>query len=100
MNVFETHKQLGSLTGANGRFKNPRPQRLSTGMAFTGRMFCTAMLVAPVMAAGQSAIIQDGNMGFVVTDFGYVLETGRIRLHDTGKNLLANPEVREAYLGG
>lgn len=31
---------------------------------------------------------------------GYVLETGRIRLHDTGKNLLANPEVRDAYLGG
>lgn len=30
----------------------------------------------------------------------YVLETGRIVLTDTGKNLLVNPAVREAYLGG
>ncbi|MBM4375561.1 MAG: ABC transporter ATP-binding protein [Deltaproteobacteria bacterium] len=30
---------------------------------------------------------------------GYVLETGRITLTDTGANLLANPEVQSAYLG-
>ncbi|MFN8138817.1 MAG: ABC transporter ATP-binding protein [Fimbriimonadales bacterium] len=30
----------------------------------------------------------------------YVLETGRIVLSDTGKALLENPKVREAYLGG
>jgi branched-chain amino acid transport system ATP-binding protein len=30
----------------------------------------------------------------------YVLETGRIVLSDTGKALLSNPSVREAYLGG
>jgi branched-chain amino acid transport system ATP-binding protein len=29
-----------------------------------------------------------------------VLETGRVVLADTGKNLLANPKVKEAYLGG
>ena len=30
----------------------------------------------------------------------YVLETGRIVLSDSGAALLANPKVREAYLGG
>jgi len=30
---------------------------------------------------------------------GYVLETGRIKLEGTGQELLANPYVKEAYLG-
>jgi len=43
---------------------------------------------------------QNAHQALSLADRGYVLETGRIRLHDTGKNLLNNPEVREAYLGG
>jgi len=43
---------------------------------------------------------QNAHQALNLADRGYVLETGRIRLHDTGKNLLANPEVRDAYLGG
>ncbi len=31
---------------------------------------------------------------------GYVLEVGHVVMHDTAKGLLANPSVREAYLGG
>ncbi|MBQ7607983.1 MAG: ABC transporter ATP-binding protein, partial [Desulfovibrionaceae bacterium] len=31
---------------------------------------------------------------------GYVLETGRVVLEDSAEALLANPSVREAYLGG
>lgn len=31
---------------------------------------------------------------------GYVLETGKIVLEDSGANLLGNPKVVEAYLGG
>jgi len=31
---------------------------------------------------------------------GYVIETGKIVLADSGANLLANPKVEEAYLGG
>jgi branched-chain amino acid transport system ATP-binding protein len=34
-----------------------------------------------------------------IADRGYVLETGRIVLADTGPALLANQRVREAYLG-
>jgi branched-chain amino acid transport system ATP-binding protein len=29
-----------------------------------------------------------------------VLETGKVVLDDTGRNLLGNPRVLEAYLGG
>ncbi|XKH01773.1 ABC transporter ATP-binding protein [Marinobacter nauticus] len=43
---------------------------------------------------------QNAHQALSLADRGYVLETGRIRLQDTGKNLLTNPEVREAYLGG
>ncbi|MBY5936638.1 MULTISPECIES: ABC transporter ATP-binding protein [Marinobacter] len=43
---------------------------------------------------------QNAHQALSLADRGYVLETGRIRLHDTGTNLLANPEVRDAYLGG
>jgi branched-chain amino acid transport system ATP-binding protein len=31
---------------------------------------------------------------------GYVMEVGNIVLADTAEALLANPEVRQAYLGG
>ncbi|WP_091811154.1 ABC transporter ATP-binding protein [Marinobacter mobilis] len=43
---------------------------------------------------------QNANQALSLADRGYVLETGRIRLQDTGANLLANPDVRAAYLGG
>ncbi|EMP55299.1 high-affinity branched-chain amino acid ABC transporter ATP-binding protein [Marinobacter santoriniensis NKSG1] len=43
---------------------------------------------------------QNAHQALSLADRGYVLETGRIRLHDTGANLLANPDVRNAYLGG
>ncbi|MDX1800970.1 MAG: ABC transporter ATP-binding protein [Marinobacter sp.] len=43
---------------------------------------------------------QNANQALKLADRGYVLETGRIRLQDTGPNLLANPDVQNAYLGG
>jgi branched-chain amino acid transport system ATP-binding protein len=38
-------------------------------------------------------------MALNVAHRGYVLQTGRILLHDTAANLAANPQVRQAYLG-
>jgi branched-chain amino acid transport system ATP-binding protein len=34
-----------------------------------------------------------------VADRGYVMETGAITMTDTGANLLANEDVKKAYLG-
>jgi len=38
-------------------------------------------------------------MALQVADRGYVLQTGRIVLHDTAENLSENEMVRIAYLG-
>jgi ABC-type branched-chain amino acid transport systems, ATPase component len=43
---------------------------------------------------------QNANKALQLADRGYVLENGRVVLADTGANLLANDEVRKAYLGG
>ncbi len=44
-------------------------------------------------------IEQNANMALKIADYAYVLETGRISLSGSGKELLANEEVRKAYLG-
>ncbi len=42
---------------------------------------------------------QNANMALSIADRGYVLLTGSIVLDDTAENLLANEELRQAYLG-
>ncbi len=42
---------------------------------------------------------QNANAALKIADQGYVLETGRITLSGTGRELLDSPQVREAYLG-
>lgn len=44
-------------------------------------------------------IEQNANAALQIADRGYVLETGRIVLSGTGRELLANQEVKAAYLG-
>lgn len=44
-------------------------------------------------------IEQNANAALHIADVGYVMETGRISLKGTGKELLANEQVKEAYLG-
>ena len=43
---------------------------------------------------------QNANQALKLADRGYVLETGRVVLEGTGEALLADPAVRQAYLGG
>ena len=42
---------------------------------------------------------QNANKALGVADRGYVLENGHVVMSDTGANLLANSDVRKAYLG-
>ena len=44
-------------------------------------------------------IEQNANMALQTADCGYVMETGRITLSGTGRELAENEQVREAYLG-
>jgi len=42
---------------------------------------------------------QNANMALKIADLAYVLETGEITMQGTGAELLADPKVKEAYLG-
>lgn len=43
---------------------------------------------------------QNANLALEISNYGYVLETGRITLQDKSAALRQNPEVKRAYLGG
>lgn len=43
---------------------------------------------------------QNATMALAVSNRGYVVETGKIVLQGSAKELLDNPQVRDAYLGG
>lgn len=43
---------------------------------------------------------QNAQMALSIADRGYVLETGKVVLSGAGKDLLQDPTVRAAYLGG
>ena len=55
------------------------------------------------IAAGGKTIFlveQNANQALALADRGYVLVNGAVRMQGSGAQLLANPEVRLAYLGG
>jgi branched-chain amino acid transport system ATP-binding protein len=43
---------------------------------------------------------QNANLALEISHYGYVLETGRVLLHDHSDALRQNEEIRAAYLGG
>ena len=58
--------------------------------------------LAEIAAAGTTVFLveQNANHALRLAGRGYVLVNGEIRLSGTGSELLHNPEVRKAYLGG
>ena len=54
-----------------------------------------------VHESGVSVLMveQNANMALSIADRGYVLATGRIALADEASALLANDELKRAYLG-
>ena len=58
-------------------------------------------IIRRVNADGITVLLieQNANAALRIADYGYVLETGVIALTGTGKDLLRNESVREAYLG-
>ena len=59
-------------------------------------------IVRELHAAGTTILLveQNAQAALSVADRAYVLETGRITLSGTGKELMASDAVRKAYLGG
>ena len=58
-------------------------------------------IIEQINEAGVTVFVveQNANMALSIADRGYVLQTGRIVLDDTAEDLLANEDLRKAYLG-
>mgnify|MGYP000108940963 FL=1 len=59
-------------------------------------------IIKEINAEGTTVLLveQNAHRALEIAHRAYVLETGEIVLSDTGQNLLTNPKVKEAYLGG
>ena len=58
-------------------------------------------IIREINKQGKTILLveQNANMALHAADHGYVMETGRITLSDTGENLAADESVKAAYLG-
>jgi branched-chain amino acid transport system ATP-binding protein len=59
-------------------------------------------VIREINAEGTTILLveQNAHMALMTAHRGYVMETGRIALHDTTKALLASDRIKKAYLGG
>ncbi len=105
------HQVAGTLSGgeqqmvAIGRALLSRPKLLlldepSMGLAplVVEKIF---EVVQSVAREGVTILLveQNANLALEFAQRGYVMESGKITLTGTGEELLADPKVREAYLG-
>ena len=58
-------------------------------------------IIRSIRELGRTIFVveQNANVALSIADRGYVIQTGQVVLADTAQNLLANPLMREAYLG-
>lgn len=117
--VFELFPRLKERTWQlSGTLSGGEQQMLAVGRALMSRpkllmMDEPSLGLAPLIVKEIFRIIQEihkqgvtillieqnANAALKIADVGYVMETGRITLKGTGKELLANEEVKSAYLG-
>ncbi|MCE9559661.1 MAG: ABC transporter ATP-binding protein [Armatimonadetes bacterium] len=59
-------------------------------------------IIVQIASEGTTVLLveQNAHRALEIANRAYVLEVGSIVLQDTGKALLSNPKVKEAYLGG
>jgi branched-chain amino acid transport system ATP-binding protein len=59
-------------------------------------------ILVEINKAGKTILLveQNANMSLHIANRGYVLETGNIVLSGSGKELMGDPRIKEAYLGG
>jgi branched-chain amino acid transport system ATP-binding protein len=117
MDRFPILRERGNLPAGN--LSGGEQQMLAIGRALMGRprlllLDEPSMGLAPIVVQEIFAILQEINQtgtsillveqnarqALRVAHRGYVLETGKVVLSDTGSNLLENQKVIEAYLGG
>ncbi len=104
-------QQAGTLSGgeqqmlaiARGLMSNPKLMLLdepSLGLAplLVEEIF---LIIREINKEGVTILLveQNANIELQTAQYGYVMETGTIALHDTAENLIQNDYVRKVYLG-
>lgn len=117
--VFELFPRLKERTNQNaGTMSGGEQQMLAIGRALMAHpevllLDEPSMGLSPILVEQIFSIIKNINqqgttvllveqnalMALAVANRGYVLQTGKIVLHDNARALLANETVRKAYLG-
>jgi branched-chain amino acid transport system ATP-binding protein len=104
-------QQAGTLSGgeqqmlaiARGLMSNPKLMLLdepSLGLAplMVEEIF---RIIKEINIEGVTILLveQNANMALQTAQYGYVMETGNVALHDTAEKLIDNDYVRRVYLG-
>lgn len=118
--IYEMFPRLAERKKQNaGTLSGGEQQMLAMGRALMGRprlllLDEPSMGLAPLLVkeifhiiqeineSGTTVLLveQNANMALSIADKAYVLETGRIALAGTAKELASSEAVRKAYLGG
>lgn len=58
-------------------------------------------IIQEINRQGMTVLLieQNANMALKIADKAYVLETGKLTMEGTGRELLENPDIKAAYLG-
>jgi branched-chain amino acid transport system ATP-binding protein len=117
--VFNLFPRLKERIGQKaGTLSGGEQQMLAIGRALMARpsvllMDEPSMGLAPILVEqvfetikeinrqGRSILLveQNANLALSIAHRGYVIQTGRVVMQDSAADLLANPQLREAYLG-
>lgn len=121
LEVFETfpilkerfHQQAGTLSGGEqqmlamgrGMMANPKILLLDEPSLGLAPLIFTQVfeLVKQLNEERNMTVVlveQNASIALNMADYAYVLEDGKIVIEGTGKDLVVNPRVKAAYLGG
>ena len=90
------------MIGAEGNLVGLMPSRAASLIRYWKVVREIFRILAEINRSGVTILLveQNAHMSLEIASRGYVMESGRIILTGTGRELSKDPRVIEAYLGG